>query len=421
MLGGDVVERHLLGPDDIVEPDLVRLAPDFAGDRVDHQLQREADAGARHPAEGEDRRLVRGDRPGLAAEGVHQIGPGQDRGDLGRFEAGGERVGRIGAGIDRGLGVERQQPAFGVGIAGDDVVVLAAIGVGGQMLAPVLEPAHRTLQMPGQPGDADLLRRQDPLVAEPAADIGRDHPDARMVEAEAFGDPGADDMRKLGGRDHGELAQPAVPFGEHALALDRRHALARGAELAGDLDRGAGGDGFDVVLDTGLQEHVVAPRLVDQRRVRIARRQHVGDRRQNLEIDRHAVGHVLGLGAAGGDADRDRLAHLAHLFEGERGLRGGLEPGQSGDRADRLDARHVGVGEDPRPDVVRDVDAGDERMRDGAADEGGLELAGEAEIADIAAAAAHQPVVLLAGDGRAHPLICHVPAPPSRYVAQRFV
>ena len=160
---------------------------------------------------------------------------------------------------------------------------------------------------------------------------------------------------------------------------------------------------------------------MDQRRVRIARRQHVGDRRQDLEIDRDAIGHVLGLGAGVGDADRDRLAHLAHLPGREHGLGRRLEPRQGGDRADRLDAFHVVVGEDARADVVRDVDTLDQGMRDGAPDEGRFELAGEAEIADEAAAAAHQPVVLLAGDRRAHPLICHAPPSPSRYVARRVL
>ena len=127
------------------------------------------------------------------------------------------------------------------------------------MLAPVLQPAHRALQAFGEPGDADLLRRENPLVAEPAADIGRDHPDAREVHVEAFGEPVADDMGELGGRDHGELAEPRVPLGEHALALDRRHALARGADLARHLHRGAGGDGLDVVVDIGFEEDVVAP------------------------------------------------------------------------------------------------------------------------------------------------------------------
>ena len=214
------------------------------------------------------------------------------------------------------------------------------------MLAPVLQPAHRAFEALGEPGDADLLRREDPLVAEPAADIGRDHPDAGEVHVEAFGEPVAHDMRELRGRDHGELAQPRVPLGEHALALDRRHALARGAHLARHLDRGAGGDARDVVLDDGLQEDVVAPVLVDQRRVGVAGGQHVGDRRQDLEIDRHGVGHVLGLGPGPGDADRDRLAHLAHLVRRQRRLGRGLEPRQRRDRADRLDARHVGVGED---------------------------------------------------------------------------
>ena len=228
-------------------------------------------------------------------------------------------------------------------------------------------------------------------------------------------------MGKLGRRGHGELAEPRVPLGEHALALDRRHALACGADLARHPDRGARGDRLDVVLHAGLEKDVVAPVLVDQRRVRIAGAEHVGDRRQDIEIDRDAVRHVLGLGPGPGDADRHHFAHLARLFRRQHRLGGGLEPRQRRDRADRLDALHVGMGEDPRADVVGDVDAPDEGVRDGAPDEGGFQLAREAEIADEAAAAAHQPVVLLAGDRRANPLICHAPPSPSRYGARRVL
>ena len=60
-------------------------------------------------------------------------------------------------------------------------------------------------------------------------------------------------------------------------------------------------------------------------------------------------------------------------------------------------------------------------MRDGAPHEGRLALPGEAEIGDEAAAPAHQPVVLLARDRRAHPLICHAEPVPSRYGAERFL
>ena len=143
MLLGDVVERHLLRPHQIAQAHFARLQPRFRRDQIEHQFQREADAGAGHAAIGQDRTLVGGDRKRPAAIGRHQVRAGQDAGDLRRLEARRERIGRVGAGIDGRLAVDAAQPAVAIGIDGDLVMVLAAIGAGGEMLAAILDPAHR--------------------------------------------------------------------------------------------------------------------------------------------------------------------------------------------------------------------------------------------------------------------------------------
>ena len=181
------------------QPHLVRLDAGLARDRVEHELEREAHAGARDAAIGQDRAFVGGDRERAAAIGREIVRAGQDARDLRRFEAGGERVGRIGAGIDRGFAIDAAQAAVAVGIGGDAVMVLAAIGAGGQMLAPVLDPAHRMAAVHREPAEADLLRQQDALVAEATADVGRDDADLALVEAETLGEAGAHDVRHLAG------------------------------------------------------------------------------------------------------------------------------------------------------------------------------------------------------------------------------
>ena len=90
-------------------------------------------------------------------------------------------------------------------------MVLAAVGVGGELLAPVLDPAHRAAAAQREPGEADFLGQQDALVAEAAADVGRDHPDLALVEAEAFGEAGADDVRHLRGGVHHQLPERGGP------------------------------------------------------------------------------------------------------------------------------------------------------------------------------------------------------------------
>ena len=109
MLVGDVVERHLVGTDQIRQPDLVGLLADLPRDRVDHQLHGVADVRPRDAAIGKLRAFVGDDRGGLAAIDRNVVRARQDGADLRGLDRGGERVGRIGAGIDRGLGVERQE------------------------------------------------------------------------------------------------------------------------------------------------------------------------------------------------------------------------------------------------------------------------------------------------------------------------
>ncbi len=79
------------------------------------------------------------------------------------------------------------------------VVVLAAIGVGGGLLAPILQPAHRLRKLHREPARADFLAGENGLVAEAAADIGRDHAHLKLGNSQHLREPGTHDMRKLRG------------------------------------------------------------------------------------------------------------------------------------------------------------------------------------------------------------------------------
>ncbi len=115
--------------------------------------------------------------------------------------------------------------------------MLAAIGAGAQMLAAILDPAHRMAAAHRQPRQADFLGQQNALVAETAADIGRDDADVAVIEPETSRQAGAVDVRHLRRAVDGELLEPAAPCRHHAAPFQRRHRLPRGADLAGDLDR----------------------------------------------------------------------------------------------------------------------------------------------------------------------------------------
>src|SRR5262249_21872104 len=153
------------------------------------------------------------------------------------FEAGGERVGRIGARIHRGFAVDAAQAPIALGVSGDAVMVLATIGAGNKVFAPILDPAYRMSALHGEPAETDLLRQQDAFVAEPAADVGSDDAHLGFFDAETFRQSGAHDVRHLTGRVDRQLFEPRVPERDHAAPFDRRHALPRGADFARHFDR----------------------------------------------------------------------------------------------------------------------------------------------------------------------------------------
>src|SRR5262249_37647701 len=176
-----LIVRHMYYPST-----LLRLYAGLACHRFEHELDREADSCARHAAIRQYRTFVGGDGESAAAVGGKIVRSREDARDLRGFETGRERIGRIGAGIDRGFAVDSAQSPVALGIGGDAVMMLAAIGAGDEMFAPVLDPAHRMTAMHGQPAETNLFRQEDALVAEPAADIGSDDADLTFFEAETF-------------------------------------------------------------------------------------------------------------------------------------------------------------------------------------------------------------------------------------------
>ena len=187
MLLGDVLERHFVRWNQVAQPHFIRFEAGFRRDRIQHQFERKADAGSRHAAIGQDRTFIGGRRIGPATIGRHAVGTGQNADDLRGFEACRERIRRIGAGIDGCLAIDAAQLAVAVGIDGDLVMMLAAIGAGAQMLAPVLDPADGEAFIEREPGKADFFGQQNSLVPEAAADVGRDHANAALLDAERVG------------------------------------------------------------------------------------------------------------------------------------------------------------------------------------------------------------------------------------------
>ena len=199
--------------------------------------------------------------------------------------------------------------------------MLAAVGVGRELLVTILDPAYRPAGFHCQPGDADFLGQQDALVAKAPAHIGRHHADATLVYAQAFGQTGAHDVRHLRRGVDGELLEPAVIPGEHAATFHRRHRLARGADAPLHADGRSALDVAKVSIDQGFQKNIVAPLLMHQRGRGVDRRDHVGHRRQCVVIDLNQGGEIFGVGARGGDTHRHHLTNLAYFAAGKHRLR----------------------------------------------------------------------------------------------------
>lgn len=404
----DVGVRHGIGRHQAAGTQLEGLDAQLPRGGVQHQLQRKAHAGAGHAPVGQDRRLVGGGRSRAAAEVVHHVGAGQDGADLRGLQAGAEGIRRVGARVDHRVALDAHQPAVCFHLDRDVVRMLAAVGIGAKLLAPVLDPAHRPAEVPRQPGAADLFRQQQALVAKAAADVGRYHAHLSLVQAQAFGQAGAVDVRQLRGRVHHQLVQPVVPPAQHGPAFQRRHALARGAQPAAQRAAGPGAVGHPAV-DAGLGEHVVGPVLV-QAGGGGHRRVHVGQHRQFGIVDRHLGGDVLGTRAAGRDAGSHQLTHEAHLALGQRVLHRALEARQGRRGKDRLHADQVGHGVDQGLQACRLADAVDACVGYGRPHERHLQRVGQADVGHVLASAQQQSLVFLAGNALADALGGHLGA-----------
>jgi hypothetical protein len=173
--------------------------------------------------------------------------------------------------------------------------------------------------------------------------------------------------------------------------------LARGADLARDFDWCVECLA-DIHIDERLQKYVIAPVLVDEDGGVPACVQHVVNRRQFLEIERHGPGEVLGLCPRRSDAHRHQFAHMADFVGCERVLLRDFEAAQAGDRPDRLHTDEIGCGEGVAALIGGNGNAANAPMRDGAADESDVLHSGQPNIGDELPATAQEPIIFLSGD-----------------------
>ena len=193
------------------------------------------------------------------------------------------------------------------------------------VLGALLGPLHRAAEPACERDGERLLGVDVELRAEAAADVGGDHADLRLGDAEHELQREAQDVRHLRRRPERDLAGRA-DLREHATRLDRVRDQPRLEVAPRDDDVGRVDRRLDVVGLELPDVALVRPEvLVHERRAVLERLLDVGDRRERLVVDLDELGRVLRERTALGDDDRDAVALVAGLVDRERVVRRHLD------------------------------------------------------------------------------------------------
>ena len=325
---------------------------------------------------------------------------------------------RLGVGVGVALvgqHVDPQAEHLAVVVQGQLAVHVEVAGEPGrdQVAGAVLDPLDRPAdQQRGRGGD-HVARVDGHLVAEAAAEVGRD--DLDLV----LGQPGDQrehrpvGVRGLGGHVDGDLAGDRVDVGHAAAGLHRGRVAAgvEGVEAdhpVGLLEGPVGGllvAGLPVVDAVVLLVFLVVP---DDRGAGLEALLRGDDHRQRVVVDLDQLEGVVGDVGVLGDHAGDLLALHAHLVGGQHGLGvagQGRHPGQVvlGQQLAGDDRHHPGEGLGGRG-----VDRVDPGVGDRAAQDRHVQHARQVDVVDVVAPALEEAVVLLALDAPAQPALGRV-------------
>ena len=211
-----------------------------------------------------------------------------------------------------------------------------------QMLAAILDPAHRMSDFHGDRRDGDVLRHDSVLAAEAAADVGRDDPHLVFRKAEHPRQRHALDLAALGRQIDHQFVEPMIPIGEHAAAFERNRGLPIKPQPAAQPDRRRGERLRISLDDAGADVGVARPLIENARTVGAHGGNDIDDRRQLLELDTDLVGHILGLRPRRHHASCDRLPDVTDPLVGERRIGAMAMGGKFRPRFQHVDRADVG-------------------------------------------------------------------------------
>ena len=201
--------------------------------------------------------------------------------------------------------------------------VIAPLVVRDETLGAARNPPHRTPQPARRPGDDRFLRIELALVAEAAADVGRDHAHRALGHAELLGHLPANVVGRLGRAVERELLGIRQAEREHRAWLDRRADQAVVDEIERD-DMGCPTKSFahgGFVAAPPAKAHIGRGARMQLRGISRLRGTRIGDRRQRLIVDLDTLGRIRRLLAGLGDHCCHRLADMAHGVARQRKAR----------------------------------------------------------------------------------------------------
>ena len=190
------------------------------------------------------------------------------------------------------------------------------------VLGALLDPLHRPTE-PARDGEADRLLCVDiELRAEAASDVGSDHAQLGLRDAERERERDLRDVRDLRRRPHRELAHRRRRLHDHTARLDRVRDQPRMPVTLFDRHSGVVEEplGCVGVAEAPRVRPVVTQILVDRRRVVFQRIFELEDGIERVVLDVDELERVLHVGARFCNDDGDAVAGEACLVRRERPL-----------------------------------------------------------------------------------------------------
>ena len=401
--------------DQVAAADLDRIDAEALRRRIHQALQGEGEHRPRHAAirrhhAGVGRDAAREHRVFSEVVRARQLGHRHQR-----LDAAGRRIARVGADVAPDVGVDGEQAGIRVERGAHRVALVARMRGGEEVLVPVLDPGKPAAQAPRQPHEHDVLREELHLLAEAAADIGRDDAQIGLRHAERVGEAGAQHVRHLHRAGERHPAARLVPGRVAAARLERHRRLAARADVDFDHLRGTPESGIEARRAHGaFDDHVALAGVVHLRRRGRERRIDVHHCVFGVDLRLDRFGEILGARRILGDHDGERFADVVDPLAREHRLGDRHIVGAVEQRPDRLHVREIRSGEDER--AVGLGDRADAAARHRAAREAHCGGAVR-RVGGEAAAAKEQRSILEAAQAAADP--AH--APPSAWSSARCV